>query len=269
MGQSSDMRKPGKPKNNKPRTDPNQNSGQGYERKISGDIHVRGQIEADVPESLIEKYKTARNENTPRDNARFIVECITLGLVFLYAALTAIQSCESVKSADAAKSAADTAAKTLAQSIIQFAKEQRPYIGETSRSTQSPIWAQNPIDRTKGQILWKWTITNYGKSPDKNATFTQEMKLAGGEWEPSYGESGPVYSAPMPPGQDQFDDVISGLMTRKDYERLLGITDGISIRIKISYFGPDDTQYGTGLCLSRTNAGSIGYCNTDTENYIH
>ena len=152
------------------------------------------------------------------------------------------------------------------QSTTQFRQDERPYIGETSKSTQGPMWHQNPIDNTRGQIEWIWHMTNYGKSPANNVSFTQEMKLAGGEWKPSYGESGPSIGQPQVQGNDTFDEVISEPMPKKEYERLLGITDGISIRIKIQYAGLDGSPYETGLCLSRTNAGSITYCKQD--NYI-
>jgi hypothetical protein len=82
-------------------------------RKISGKINVSGEIEANIPKSVIEQYKAARQENTPRDNARFFVECITLGFVMLVAVFGGIQTCQSVRSSSAAVSAADTAKDAL------------------------------------------------------------------------------------------------------------------------------------------------------------
>jgi len=156
---------------------------------------------------------------------------------------------------------------SVAQNGNQFKLDERPYISQTIRSTSGPSWHQNPFDSAKGQITWDWHMTNYGKTPAQNITFTQEIKLAGQSWKPSYGEVVPSIGPPQVQGQDVFDTVISDEMPRTEFDRLMQITDGVSIRIKINYTSLDGTAYETGLCLSRTNAGSLPYCKTD--NYIH
>ena len=155
---------------------------------------------------------------------------------------------------------------SIAQNDTQFKLDERPYIAQTVKSTAAPNWHQNPLDSTKGQILWDWHMTNYGKSPAQNITFTQQIKLAGKSWMPSHGEVGPDIGPPQLQGQDVFDTVISDEMLKSEFDRLMQITDGVSIRIKVHYTGPDGTAYETGLCVSRTNAGSIIYCKDD--NYI-
>jgi hypothetical protein len=77
-----------------PHLDPNQGGGQAQQRQIRGEIHVRGEIEANVPTSFIEQYKVARRENTSRDNWRFCIEMATLAAVLIYAGLTAWQAWE-------------------------------------------------------------------------------------------------------------------------------------------------------------------------------
>jgi hypothetical protein len=156
---------------------------------------------------------------------------------------------------------------SVAQNDTQFKLDERPYIAQTIKSTSGPSWYQNPHDNTKGQITWDWHMTNYGKTPAQNITFTQEIKLVGRSWQPSHGEVAPNIGPPQVQGQDVFDTVISDEIPRTEYDRLMQITDGVSIRIKIHYTSLDGTAYDTGLCLSRTNAGSIPYCKTD--NYIH
>jgi hypothetical protein len=71
---------------------------------------------------------------------------------------------------------------SVAQNDTQFKLDERPYIAQTIKSTSPPNWHQYPIDSTKGQILWDWHMTNYGKSPAQNITFTQEIRLAGQSW---------------------------------------------------------------------------------------
>ncbi|MGO9009478.1 MAG: hypothetical protein ACLQPN_05185 [Bryobacteraceae bacterium] len=170
------------------------------------------------------------------------------------------------QAAGAATDAATSAQKALDQSRDLFLKDQRPYVGQTSKSTEGPTFYQNPKTPGYGQIVWNWHMTNYGKSPANSVSFTQEIKLAGRTFLPSYGENGPDIGQPQLPGGDTFDTVISAPMPKDEFDRLLGLPDGISIRIRIHYAGLDGSKYESGLCLSRTNAGSIAYCKQD--NYI-
>jgi hypothetical protein len=110
-------------------------------------------------------------------------------------------------------------------------------------------------------------MTNCGKTPAQDVTFAQEIRLAGQSWKPCYGEKAPNIGPPLVQGQDVLDTVISDEMLKTEFDRLMQITDGVSIRIKIHYTGLDGTPYETGLCFSRTNAGSVPYYKKD--NYIH
>jgi hypothetical protein len=155
----------------------------------------------------------------------------------------------------------------LAQDETHFRLDERPYVTQTVRSTAAPEWHQNPYDAAKGQIVWDWHMTNYGKTPAQNVTFTQEIRIDG-IWYPSHGEKEPDVGPPLVQGQDVFDTVVSDVMTKAEFDRLMQTTDGVAARIKIHYTGFDAvTPYDTALCFARTNAGSIPYCKTD--NYIH
>ena len=170
------------------------------------------------------------------------------------------------KSAQGAADAALAAQKGLEQNDTHFQLEERPYIAQSINSTTGPKWHSNVSDSGKGQLVWDWHMTNYGKTPAQNITFTQEMKLAGGSWKRSHGEAALNVGPPQLQGQDVVDTVISDEIPRSELDRLMRTTDGISIRIKIYYTGLNGNDFETGLCLSRTNAGSIMYCTSD--NYI-
>jgi hypothetical protein len=167
------MNKHPKPGSDKPHPHPNQNSGQEQQRKISGDIHVRGEIEANVPESFIEKYKAVRNEQTPRDNARFVVECATLGLVFIYAGLTAIQSCQSLKSANAAESAAKTASRELELS-------QRPWV-DADTQIGGPLF----YNVNGANFMFTFTLRNSGRLPALNTFIEPKMAVIFNDEDPT------------------------------------------------------------------------------------
>jgi len=82
-------------------------------RKISGKVHVNGEIETQFPPELIEEYSSSNQKTDKREERRFIVEIITLVLVLIVAAFSYVQTRESIRSADAAKSAADIANQSL------------------------------------------------------------------------------------------------------------------------------------------------------------
>jgi hypothetical protein len=60
------------------------------------------------------------NEQTPRDNARFYVECATLGIVFIYAGLTAIQARQSIKATDIARESLESVQRAFVDPTVSF-----------------------------------------------------------------------------------------------------------------------------------------------------
>lgn len=85
------------------------------------------------------------------------------------------------KSADAAKSAADTAVKTLLNAQQQFRVEQRPYIFASPEPAGPPINQANPSERAfinlnpdgSATFYWKVGIINSGHSPAKDVVTTK------------------------------------------------------------------------------------------------
>lgn len=141
----------------KPHPQPNEDDGKKQKRQVSGEVHVRGEIEANVPANFIEQYKAARQENTSRDNWRFFVEIATLVFVIAYSGLTALMYIANKKSADAAKSAADTAATSLRI-------DQRAWVGLIKVSLTDgtkPVSAGKPI-------YINVEFKNLGKTPAYN-----------------------------------------------------------------------------------------------------
>ena len=174
--------------------------------------------------------------------------------------------CEIQKQTRASQDATVAAQNALTQSENHFRLDERPYLAQTINGPGGPTWVQNTNDNTEGQIAWNWHITNYGKTPAQDVSFTQEMRLAGQNWKLNFGEKGPDFGPPQLQGQDTFDTVLSDTIPRSEFDKLLQITGGISIRIKIHYRGLDGTSYETGLCLGRMTTGAIIYCKSD--NYI-
>jgi hypothetical protein len=162
------MKKHPKPSSGNLHPQPKQHPGQESERKISGDIHVHGEVEANIPARVIEQYKTARQENTSRDNWRFFVEIVTLVIVAIYAGLTAWQAFST---------------QTIVElTRTQYTLDQRAWLGITEVST--------PPDLQAGTVLNpSASLVNSGKTPAISV-----MRKAGYRILPA--------SVPLNPGQE-------------------------------------------------------------------
>jgi hypothetical protein len=260
------MSRHSKPGSGKPHPNPDNNGGGEQKRSITGSVHVQGEIEVHLPPDVKKENSTSNNKKETREGIKLWIEGLSLFFLVIYAGLTGIQSSQSIKAATAAKDAADTAKNTLIQSQKDFVRDQRPYVWQAIKTTSSPRFQVNPKDPSVGYVLWEWHMTNYGKTPGNHVLFTQEIKLGDETYVPSLGESGKDVGNPQAPGGDTFDTVISRPIKRSEFDRLLMMNEGISIRVVIWYSDADGSNYESGICLSRTNAGSITYCKEG--NYI-
>ncbi len=84
-----------------------------------------------------------------------------------------------------------------------------------------------------GQILWTWHMTNYGKTPANNISYSQEIKIGDKPFVLSFEEKGRDIGAPLPTGQDALATVVSSPMQKAEFEKLLRMEESVSIRILI------------------------------------
>lgn len=80
----------------------------------------------------------------------------------------------------------------------------------------------------------------------------------------SYGEENGDIGAPTPPGKDDFSSVVSAPMKMEKINKLISAGQ-VSIIVVVDYTDVSGNPYQTGICLHRTNFGSIAYCE---GNYI-
>jgi hypothetical protein len=164
------------------------------------------------------------------------------------------------KSADAAKSAAETANTTLKSNQDQFRIEERPIIWATN-NLGSPVFVRS------GQVVWTWTITNYGKTPAHEIRIFSFMKIGNRPWEPQFtlkDSDKPEIGAPIPPGKEDFGTVVSGPgVTEEEFKRIQTIDHYVSIRVRIEYQDSFGGHYETSLCFRTLVSGAINYCRGD------
>jgi len=199
------------------------------------------------------------------DVAKPYVEICGVALLAIYTGFTIAIYSANKKSADAAESAATTASNALSDARKNFLAEQRPILWLTNDIGEPKVFT-NPKDPSEGQILWTWHYTNYGKTPPKKITFEHYFKFDDVPPVPSYGAAKINIAAPIPPGKVDFATVVSSLM--KVTEISTHLKQGqVGIIVVIKYTDVYDVNYETGICLQRTNAGSITYCRDG--NYIN
>ena len=184
---------------NQQHPDPNHPEGDNHERHISGSINVRGEIETKRPPDLVKEHATERKEDAAHEKKKFVVECITLAVVAIYAGLTAWQGCSTKTAADAAQSAAITADATLKSSKEQFRTDERPYLWAGPKAAFSDTKGQGvifiPVGNDKVSVNIAVDVVNSGKSPAIEVIATpSHLKIGPSEvaakeakdWRPDY-----------------------------------------------------------------------------------
>ena len=120
-----------KPAKEQPLADPNQNTRDQNKREISGDIHVRGEVETKFPPDIAEQHKTDRKEDKADAKKRYVVELLTLAAVVIYAGIAGWQGCET---------------KTIiALTQKHFQIDQRPYVKISDIEFIEPPMVGKPV----------------------------------------------------------------------------------------------------------------------------
>jgi hypothetical protein len=137
---------------------PGDGRAQDNERAITGSIHVRGEVETQVPSDLVEEYRTSNHKADSRENKRFALEILTLVLVVAGAAFAFVQMRQAQKSANAAVSQAEISKEELAAS-------ERPWVAfEVTDGTIQ-------ISDKAATIVSTARVVNSGHSVAKNLAY--------------------------------------------------------------------------------------------------
>jgi len=104
-----------KPKGGEKHTKPDNTGTQKQERDIAGDVQIRGGVFVQLPPEIAFRKDAADDKKEARENKKYRLEKISIVILTLYAGLTAIQSCQSIRSANAARDAVKVARDTLTE----------------------------------------------------------------------------------------------------------------------------------------------------------
>ena len=193
--------------------------------------------------------------------ATVLLAIVTLVL----AAIAAIQAwiLETTDASTRQAAAAAVKSASAAETALQLTRqEQRPIIWLTNDlGTPNFTLDRPPSDPTSGQIFWKWHYTNYGKTPALHILFHHFMVIANAR-QASFGE--PVegsMGAPLPPGKDDFSDVVSAPGIKPEqFAQFMKTDQAIGIEGIFTYSDAAGNQYQTTFCLRHLATGAILYC---------
>jgi hypothetical protein len=113
---------------------PNPENNKAENRKISGDVHVRGEVEAKLPPEMVKEYVSSNQKWDRRDDRRFLVEKLTLLSAVLVVVSGVVQSFQSVRAVRLTKESLVSVQRAFVfstpQAIAQFGKDGQE-IGKT------------------------------------------------------------------------------------------------------------------------------------------
>lgn len=229
---------------NNHRSNVHQDDRKDNERRISGDVHIAGHVEAILPRDLVETYKSADRQSNAREKGRdrrehwrFVVEIITVAFVVLVALVGMFQAYQTKRSTDATGIAAIAARDSVQTARDQFRLENRAYlsVGDPENIFDSYFVVKIPIFNnghvpTNGDHLKLWFMRL-----GKNLALT-EVRVFDYET-----------TAHIPPGKDAYFYTITMPTTPvEDQGRKFGPEEGIRLKGMMDYdsgFGDRDTLY--------------------------
>jgi hypothetical protein len=172
--------------------DPNQNTRDQNKREISGDIHVRGEVETKFPPDLAKQRKTDRKEDKADAKKRYVVELLTLAAVVIYAGVAGWQGCMT--------------REVITTSKQQFREQQRPYLWPVSGDWQMPPSTSSKQNATvhvllNGSVDVLNIYQNYGASPAIIVRWTGDTEIGADALQKLHANQWKEDQSVMPPGR--------------------------------------------------------------------
>jgi len=203
------------------------------------------------------------------------LDVATLIVVTIYAGLTAWQ--------------AHTTQMIANLTRAQFQQDQRPYIWLKEWGEPKFLPLHNDPTGQTGQVVWDWSFTNLGKAPALNVAYLEAYSLDGKPARYSLGYDAAerdayindgkqiMYSpvaigTTMPtrghllfPSDVSHSSIFSGVITKQEFSRLLTVSYGIKIIIRMRYTDAYGNVYMNDVCAARLNSGGISVCESTLQ----
>lgn len=168
------------PGGSNPHSSPNNDGAPNQKSSITSDVHVCGEVLIEPTPKEALARETEKTKKDAKQRKKWRLEVATFWVLTVYAALTAVQSYQAKKSADATKSAADTAKQALVDvqravvSVDTFtAARQLGKDGQISGMQFTVGWKNSGTTATKDMVYWgNWRIEPFDTKIDKTFDFS-------------------------------------------------------------------------------------------------
>jgi hypothetical protein len=150
---------------------------------------VDGKIETTIHPDLVRKYDAGQGKQDSRESIKLKIELATLIVIFIYTAVAAWQGCSNQRAANAAKSAADTAARSLLET-------NRSWIEILLADEWNKPRSINSIKRMLSQIKFRivtLVFTNIGNFPIKEIHIEGNVEVVNSSEAVSFHPASPHY----------------------------------------------------------------------------
>lgn len=219
-------------------------------------------------ETLVNEYRTNREDSERRDHIKYWIERITTFAVIVTVFFVILQWHEMLKVYEPISKQAENT-HTLANAALQQVqamqsqleateRDQSPYINVDDRTHPPAFLSENGFV----PIIWEWHFMNFGKGRAVAVNAEPFMRLgANGLFKRPPGAESPAYVGDMPIGKDNFGKFTSAPIPQTDFNRWLNEPFGISLLVEFHYDSVTGKHFDHAACVVRLPDGGLGVLN--------
>jgi hypothetical protein len=137
-------------------------------------------------------------------------------------------------------------------------RDQQPYVGIGDKINHPSF---EPVVGSKGEIIWPWYVTNFGKGEARELTVDAFIRI-GGPGQPfkrTPRQTGPGWMGELAAGRSDNGIVkTEAIYDAIDFKRVDGTDFAIAMLLEIQYLGLGDKRFEKSVCISKFALGGMG-----------
>jgi hypothetical protein len=111
---------------------------------------------------------------------------------------------------------------------------------------------------TKGQIVWSWNYTNFGKGRPVDLALEHFMRLGpDASFKHSFGATSAAYGGEIPTNKTNFGTTISEVVEKSQFDQWMTIDFGISVLINFTYSDAVGKSLKSSVCMAKLLTGAV------------
>jgi hypothetical protein len=143
----------------------------------------------------------------------------------------------------------------------------RGQLNAMERDQQPYVWIGDKLPRpeflpsvgTKGEIIWTWNFTNFGKGPAKEVTIDAFLRIGKAPFKRSPNRTAPNWVGEIPAGRTGNGAVATEpIYEQAEFNRLSATDFALSLLLEFQYFGLNNEKIKGAVCMSKFAGGGVG-----------